>query len=65
MRDDEHSWEPYGPAMALKMQASLNAGGDIIDWNQDIWSFPHNNRPRPDTQTSGLLAAWHLAEPCI
>ena len=63
MRADEHGWEPYGPAMALKMQASLNAQGEIIDWNQDIWSYPHSGRPRPDMQTSGLLAAWHLAEP--
>jgi CO/xanthine dehydrogenase Mo-binding subunit/aerobic-type carbon monoxide dehydrogenase small subunit (CoxS/CutS family) len=63
MRADEHGWEPYGPAMALGMQASLNANGEIIDWNQDIWSYPHGGRPRPDGTTSGLLAAWHLAEP--
>lgn len=26
-RTDEHQWEPYGAAMAIQMQASLNAGG--------------------------------------
>ena len=63
MRADEHAWEPYGPAMALQMQATLDAQGQIVDWNQDIWSFPHGNRPRTDARTSGLLAAWHRAEP--
>jgi CO/xanthine dehydrogenase Mo-binding subunit len=67
MRADEHKWEPYGPAMVLKMQASLNQHGDIIAWNQDIWSYPHSGRPRPSSDreraTSGLLAAWHLERP--
>jgi CO/xanthine dehydrogenase Mo-binding subunit len=62
-RADEHRWEPYGPAMAVKMQASLNDQGQIIDWNHEVWSYPHLGRPRPDGNVSGLLAAWHLAEP--
>lgn len=62
-REDEHAWEPYGPAMALRMQASLSGQGQIVEWNQDIHSYPHGNRPRPDSRTSGLLAAWHRAEP--
>jgi CO/xanthine dehydrogenase Mo-binding subunit len=63
MRADEHRWEPYGPAMAVKMQASLNDQGQIIDWNHEVWSYPHLGRPRPDGKVSGLLAAWDLAEP--
>jgi CO/xanthine dehydrogenase Mo-binding subunit len=63
MREDEHTWEPYGPAMAMKMQASLDAAGQVIDWNHDVWSFPHMGRARPGGDTSGLLAAWHLADP--
>jgi len=63
MRDDEHAWEPYGPAMVVQLQASLDETGAISDWNEDIWSYPHSGRPRPGTDTSGLLAAWHLAEP--
>jgi nicotinate dehydrogenase subunit B len=62
-RADEHTWEPYGPAMVLKMQASLNAEGEVVDWNHDVWSYPHLGRPRVDGETSGLLAAWHLSEP--
>jgi nicotinate dehydrogenase subunit B len=62
-RGDEHAWEPYGPATVIAMQASLNANGDVIDWNHDIWGYTHSGRPRAGGPTSGLLAAWHLAEP--
>lgn len=63
MRDDEHSWEPYGPAMVVKLQASLDQQGRVGAWNHDVWSYPHSARPRPVEGASGLLAAWHLAEP--
>jgi nicotinate dehydrogenase subunit B len=62
-RTDEHTWEPYGPATAIRIQASLNAEGDVIDWNHDVWGYTHLGRPRAGGGTSGLLAAWHLAEP--
>ncbi len=63
-RADEHGWEPYGPAMALKLQASLDGNGRVINWNHDVWSYPHTARPRPGTEReSGLLASWHLARP--
>jgi nicotinate dehydrogenase subunit B len=63
MRGDEHTWEPYGPAMVMQMQASLGSNGEVIDWNHDVWSYPHLGRARSGGDTSGLLAAWHLAEP--
>jgi len=63
-RADEHTWEPYGPAMAIQLNASLDNRGQVIAWNQDIWSYPHSGRPRSGTaDSSGLLAAWHLANP--
>ncbi|MAU00383.1 MAG: aldehyde dehydrogenase [Anaerolineaceae bacterium] len=62
-REDEHTWEPYGTAMVMKMQASLNETGHITDWNHDIWSYPHSSRPRPGGETSGLLASWHRERP--
>ena len=62
-RWDEHVWEPYGSAMALQLCASLSARGEIIDWNHDVWSYAHSTRPALGLVTSGLLAAWHLAEP--
>jgi CO/xanthine dehydrogenase Mo-binding subunit len=64
IRADEHGWEPYGSAMVLKLQASLDAEGTINDWNHDVWSYPHSTRPRPSgAGESGLLAAWHLERP--
>lgn len=63
-REDEHGWEPYGPAMAMKLQASLDDNGRILDWNHDVWSYPHTNRPRPGAEgESGFVAAWHLQRP--
>ena len=33
MRDDENAWEPYGPAMIMETQASLDKDGNVMDWN--------------------------------
>jgi CO/xanthine dehydrogenase Mo-binding subunit len=62
-RSDEHSWEPYGPAAVLRMQASLNHEGRVMDWNHDVFGYTYMGRHRPGSQGSGLLAAWHLREP--
>jgi nicotinate dehydrogenase subunit B len=56
-RVDENQWEPYGPAMVVKMQASLDADG-----NHDVWSYAHFGRAWPDAKTSGLLATWHISK---
>ncbi|HMF68548.1 MAG TPA: molybdopterin cofactor-binding domain-containing protein, partial [Phyllobacterium sp.] len=45
MRDQEHIWEPYGPAMLTKVSASLDASGKIVDWKYDLWSNTHSARP--------------------
>jgi len=62
-RADENTWEPYGAATVVKMQASLSADGEVINWNHDVWGYTHIGRARAGGGTSGLLAAWHLAEP--
>lgn len=62
-REDENAWEPYGPAMVIQSQASLDDRGRIVDWNHDVTGNTHVGRPFPSEDTSGLLAAWHLAEP--
>ncbi|WP_024511346.1 molybdopterin cofactor-binding domain-containing protein [Bradyrhizobium sp. ARR65] len=59
MREQEHAWEPYGPAMVTKLKASLEAGGKIADWNFEVWSNTHSMRPGG---AGCLLAAQHMAQ---
>jgi len=61
MRDDEFGWEPFGPAMSMKLKAAL-VDGKIADWNYDVWSNTHSTRPG-DSGGNNLLASWYLAEP--
>jgi CO/xanthine dehydrogenase Mo-binding subunit len=35
----------------------------VVDWNHDVWSYPHSGRPRAQAGVSSLLAAGHLANP--
>ena len=62
-RWDEHAREPYGTAMVMQLGASLSEPGDIIDWQHEVWSYAHSTRPAVGFETSGLLAARHLAQP--
>lgn len=61
-REDEHAFEPYGPAMVVQLRATLGDAGRIVDWGHDVWSNSHMGRPLPYQARSQLLAAWHRAE---
>ena len=59
MRDQEHTWEPFGPAMTVRMSAALDRG-KITSWQHDVWSNSHSTRPG----TAGsLLAGLAVAKP--
>jgi CO/xanthine dehydrogenase Mo-binding subunit len=60
MREQEHAWEPYGPAMVAQARATLDESGRIADWDYGVWSNTHSMRPGP---AGSLLAARHLAKP--
>jgi nicotinate dehydrogenase subunit B len=60
MREDEHAWEPYGPAMIAKARAALDSDGRIADWEYHVWSNTHSTRPGA---AGNLLPALHLAAP--
>ena len=62
-RADEHAWEPYGPAMLVKIQASLDERGRLLDWNHDVHSNTHMGRAFAYGDRSALIAAWHRASP--
>jgi nicotinate dehydrogenase subunit B len=57
MREQEHSWEPFGPAMIAKARASVDSSGRIADWDYGVWSNTHATRPGP---AGALLAAQHI-----
>ena len=59
MRDDEFKWEPYGPAMTMKVKGAV-AGGRVVDWAFDVWSQSHNMRPG-DPDGINLLGSWYIA----
>lgn len=61
-RADELAWAPMGAAMAIELEADLDAGGNILAWRGDVWSNGHVSRPgRMPIPT--VLAASQRAEP--
>jgi nicotinate dehydrogenase subunit B len=60
MREQEHAWEPFGPAMVTKLKASLDGSGAISSWNFEVWSNTHSMRPGG---AGCMLAAQHMAQP--
>jgi CO/xanthine dehydrogenase Mo-binding subunit len=61
-REDEFAWEPYGPAMAVVLEADLDAQGNIVSWRHDLWSNGHTHRPGR-SQKPVLIAAGELEHP--
>jgi CO/xanthine dehydrogenase Mo-binding subunit len=60
MREQEHTWEPYGPAMLTEVKASVDATGRVVDWHYEVWSNTHSTRPG---NAGSLAPARHLATP--
>ncbi len=58
-RADELSHSPFGPAMVMQLQATLDAQGDITQWQHDLWSPGHSRRPGR-AATPALLGAWQV-----
>jgi nicotinate dehydrogenase subunit B len=61
-RADEMSHAPFGAAMAIEIEADLDAQGEIVGWRHSIWGNGHTARPGRATQPA-LLAATELANP--
>jgi len=58
MREEEHTSEPYGPAMITKARAALDGDGIVADWQYEVWSNTHSTRPGP----AGYLASAQLLQ---
>ncbi|MBR0713008.1 molybdopterin cofactor-binding domain-containing protein [Bradyrhizobium liaoningense] len=61
-RHDEMSHAPFGAAMAIEIEADLDAGNEIVGWRHSIWSNGHAARPGRAAQPA-LLAATEIANP--
>lgn len=59
-REQEHGWEPLGPAMLAQLDATLDASGRIVDWRHQVWSNTHSTRP---TAAGDLLAGAEVVPP--
>ena len=62
MRDQENLWEPYAPAMVTTVRAALDGNGRIAQWDYDVWSGSHNERPG---NAGKLVPAWLRARPIL
>jgi nicotinate dehydrogenase subunit B len=60
MREQEHAWEPFGPAMLIKVKGSIGSDGRIDNWTFDLWSNTHSTRPGG---AGALLAGIHKSAP--
>ena len=58
MRQDEHAWEPLGPAMVMEVRGGLDQQGNVTAWNFEGWTPTHSNRPNG---SAGSLLAGSLA----
>ncbi|MCA6117841.1 xanthine dehydrogenase family protein molybdopterin-binding subunit [Bradyrhizobium sp. WSM 1738] len=61
-RQGEMSDAPFGAAMAIEIEAELDAQDEIIGWRHDIWSNGHVARPGRAAQPA-LLAGFELENP--
>jgi CO/xanthine dehydrogenase Mo-binding subunit len=61
-RQAELGHAPLAPAMAVRIEARLDANGKLSEWTQTVWGQGHGTRPGRGA-TPALLGAWQTAEP--
>jgi len=60
MRADEHLWEPKGPPIVADVRGGLDAAGNVVAWDYEVWTPNHS--ARPGGQAANLLAG-QLVDP--
>jgi CO/xanthine dehydrogenase Mo-binding subunit len=45
MRQDEHVWEPHGPAMTVDIRGAVDSQGKVSAWDYQVWTPTHSTRP--------------------
>ncbi len=61
-REDEMTHAPFGAAMAVEIEADLDAQGEIVDWRHSIWGNGHVARPGR-AALPALLAGTEIENP--
>jgi CO/xanthine dehydrogenase Mo-binding subunit len=61
-RQGEMSDAPFGAAMAIEIEADLDAQGEIVDWRHSIWGNGHVARPGR-AALPALLAGYEVDNP--
>ncbi|MFN0298743.1 MAG: molybdopterin cofactor-binding domain-containing protein [Burkholderiales bacterium] len=61
-REQELGWAPFGSAMAIDLQATLDAEGKVVAWRHELFSHGHSSRPGRDRRPT-LLAAAYIDDP--
>lgn len=61
MRQDEHAWEPKGPAMVMEVSGGTDSAGRVVAWDYAVWTPTHSTRP--GSQATNLLPGQLVSEP--
>lgn len=59
-REQEHGWEPLGPAQLVEMTGAVDRAGRIARWRHEVWSNTHSTRP---SAAGDLLAGLEVDPP--
>src|SRR5260370_32564171 len=56
MRQDEHGWDPKGPAQLLDVRGGIDANGNIVAWETQMWvpGGPPGDRALVGPESAGL-----------
>jgi nicotinate dehydrogenase subunit B len=57
MRHDEHGNEPKGAAMVMEVEGGLDAQGNVVAWDYQVWSPGHAGRPAGESPGNVLAGA--------
>lgn len=53
MRADEHGWEHYNPAMVFSIRGGVDARGQVVAYDYEVWSARHTGQRLLGEQTGG------------
>lgn len=51
-REDEHGWDPKGPAQLIDVTGAIDASGNLLDWLAEMW-IPQTTKGLPNIPLLG------------